>query len=324
MNDIVASFKNANVLIVGDVMLDQYYIGSADRISPEAPVPVVTIKRKENRLGGAANVALNIKSLDANPIICSVIGNDKEGNKMLELFNREGINTKGIIQTEKRITTTKTRIVSRSQQMLRFDEEIVQPVDTELEARLISLVLDILAKKEADVIVFQDYNKGCITPKLIKEVSTAAREKNIPIAVDPKKINFLEYANATLFKPNLKEIKEGLNIEINTEDINSLDTAAKKLRDKLNHKITLITLSEKGIYVHFNDHSEIIPAHMRNIADVSGAGDTVISIAALCLIKNIDPVILAKLSNLGGGLVCESSGVIPINKLKLIKESELL
>jgi D-glycero-beta-D-manno-heptose-7-phosphate kinase len=322
--EIFKSFNNLKVLVIGDVMIDSYTWGTVSRISPEAPVPVVSITKKENRLGGAANVALNIQALGATPILCSVIGNDDNGNLFLELLKKQKLPTQGIIKDKERITTVKTRVIGGNHQMLRIDEEVEHNVNSATEQKIIAQIEKLIIKEKIDVIVFEDYDKGCITPKLIQDVVALSKQKNIPTVVDPKKKNFLSYSGVTVFKPNLKELKEGLKLDFNHHNITELEKTASLFIKKQKINTLLITLSEKGIYTHSTKTKKQIPAHIRNISDVSGAGDTVVSVAALCTALNLNPILTATLSNLAGGLVCEKVGVVPIDKKQLLNEALLL
>lgn len=313
-------FNNINALIIGDVMVDAYLWGSVDRISPEAPVPIVSVENRENRLGGAANVGLNVNALGANAILCSVIGKDQKGSEFMELLEARKMSVEGIIQSKKRVTTTKFRVIGNNSQMLRVDEEATNDLDNDDLGKLLKRIHSLMNKKHIEVIIFQDYDKGVITPELIDKVVAMAKEKDIPVAVDPKKKNFLSYKNVTLFKPNLKEVKEGLNVVLEEISFKKVENIVNELYKKLNPDIILNTLSEHGVFIKHNSSSMILPAHVRHIADVSGAGDTVISVAALCLAMNIEPTEMAAIANLAGGLVCEEVGVVPINKSKLQDE----
>ncbi|MCF6169835.1 MAG: bifunctional ADP-heptose synthase [Bacteroidales bacterium] len=321
LSRIFNGFNNKTILIIGDVMVDAYLWGHVERISPEAPVPIVSVEKRENRLGGAANVGLNISSLGAAAIICSVIGNDVKGNEFLALLDEEGLNCEGIIQSSKRVTTTKFRVIGNNTQMLRVDEEITSDLEKEEMILLRERITDIFRKKNIDAVIFQDYDKGTINGQLISSVVEMASSKNIPVIVDPKKKNFLSYKNVTLFKPNLKEIKEGLNISFDANNIDEVKTAVAKLQALLKAEMVLNTLSENGVFIQWAKGSEIIPAHYRTIVDVSGAGDTVISVAALCLASEMEAPDLAALANLAGGIVCEEVGVVPINKTKFQDEA---
>jgi rfaE bifunctional protein kinase chain/domain len=317
-------FNKLTIMIIGDVMVDSYLWGKVERISPEAPIPIVALKKRENRMGGAANVAMNIKSMGAKPILCSVIGEDERGKNFLDLLKKERIPVYGILQSTRRITTTKFRIFGNSTQMLRVDDEVEDDLSEKDHSDLINNIDKILSKEKIDGIIFQDYNKGVITATLIKEIIDRATKMNIPVAVDPKKKNFYNFTGVTLFKPNLKELKEGIKVDFDHNNRDLLLSAAQNLREKLNSKYILTTLSELGVMISLKDSLDekniFIPAHVRSISDVSGAGDTVISVAALCLAKNCSPYEIAYISNLAGGLVCEEVGVAPVNKDKLLKE----
>ncbi len=320
LGNLFEAFNHLNVLIIGDIMIDAYLVGSVDRISPEAPVPVVNVKSNVERLGGAANVALNIQSLGATPLLISVVGEDQAGNNLMNLLEQSNLSSSGIIVESNRPTTVKTRVISGSQQLLRIDQETEALVHNDTLSLLREKILELIGT--ADVIIFEDYDKGVISPELISFVVDEAKKLNIPVAVDPKKRNFNAYKEVDLFKPNLKELKEGLKIDFKKFNEQRLKAAAAKLKNEQEIKTLLITLSEKGIYYERADNHAVIPAHFRRISDVSGAGDTVISVAALCLALNVDISILAELANLSGGLVCEEIGVVPINKNKLLFEAQ--
>lgn len=321
MMKIFDSFNDLNVLIIGDVMVDAYLWGNVSRISPEAPVPILAVNKKEKRLGGAANVALNIQAMGANPILCSVIGVDHEGVQFLDLLRTQKLSQKGILKSRDRITTTKTRVIGNNQQMIRVDEETEVDVHPNESATLLQLISYIITHDKIDVIIFEDYNKGLITPKLIQKVVELAKAKGIPTAVDPKKKNFTAYKGVTLFKPNLKELREGLKLDFDLENISEIQRAISSFRVRQKFETAIVTLSERGILTNSRKVKEHLPAHIRNISDVSGAGDTVISVASLCRALELHPVVTAALSNLAGGLVCEQIGVVPIDKARLLQES---
>jgi|TARA_B100001971_G_C18259160_1_gene585035 rfaE bifunctional protein kinase chain/domain len=324
ISQLFSEFSGLTALVIGDVMVDSYIWGNVSRVSPEAPVPIVEVEKRENRLGGAANVGLNLRALGATPILCSVIGTDQRGDDFTGLLKKEGLPLEGIIYCDDRITTTKFRVIGNNTQLLRVDEETTSPLTKKQDQQLWQQIEMLINEKSIDVVVFQDYDKGIISQKLIKQVVKLSRTKNIPVVVDPKKSNFLSYNNVTLFKPNLKEIKEGLNLEVTDDNDVDIELAVAKLQDKLNAHIILNTLSDKGVFISWKIkegyESRLIPAHIRNIADVSGAGDTVISVAGLCVAQNIDPPIMAAIANLAGGIVCEEVGVVSINKEKLHNE----
>lgn len=310
--------------VIGDVMLDTYWWGSVERISPEAPVPVVALKKKEHRMGGAANVALNIKALGAKVSIFSVIGDDDDGQTLDNLFKEEHIATGYLLKSNKRITTSKSRIISRNQQMLRLDSEIIKDLDPPDESRLIDAVTKYIEQEKPDVLIFEDYNKGVLTPKVIREVIQLCRAKGIPTTVDPKRKNFFAYEGVSIFKPNLKEVREAFNIIDENLEQETLENIHKQLKARLNHDVSFITLSEKGVFYEDINGAGIVPAHIRNIADVSGAGDTVIAVASLVFAATKDIKLMAEVANLAGGIVCEEVGTVAINKEKLMDECDSL
>lgn len=318
MTDILEQFNGLNVLVVGDVMIDAYYFGKVERISPEAPVPVVAVDKKENRLGGAANVAMNLVALGAKPTVCSVVGNDKDGEDLINLFHQNGVATNGIVKSQERVTTVKLRVISQATQMLRIDTEETKSITHSESSELVNRITTLL--KDADVLIFEDYDKGVLTRENIAQITEVARQYSVPVVVDPKKRNFKHYHHADLFKPNLKELKEGLNIEFDADDTNSFETSITQMMEHMQLKHAMITMSERGVMITDGKTFHYIPAHIRKIADVSGAGDTVISVAALCFALKLNIKDTAALSNLAGGLVCEEVGVVPIDKEKLKQE----
>ena len=323
--DLFDKFIGLRILVIGDVMLDAYVMGKVNRISPEAPVPIVSLENEDARIGGAGNVALNLLALGAKPVICGVIGEDSSGDKLLNLFEKNGISTDGLVKSIARKTTVKTRVISNKQQLLRIDSESTFPLLESEEIKLNNTIQNII-NQGIDGIIFEDYNKGVLTDSVIQNTIKIAKEKDIPTAVDPKKENFLSYKGVSLFKPNLKELKEGLNLNFDFNSNKDLfEKGIEVLEEKLQNEISFITLSEYGVFIKNQTEKYYVPAHMRSISDVSGAGDTVIAVATLCLISGASTKQIAQISNLAGGLVCEKSGVVSISKNDLLKEvSELL
>lgn len=320
LREIFDKMDDLHIVVVGDVMLDNYWWGSVERISPEAPVPVVSISKRESRLGGAANVALNCRSLGAKVTLASVVGADSDADMLVNLATDAGIDTSLIMKSAHRPTTTKVRILSRNQQMLRVDEEITDELNTQEEHPFIDMVLKYLQRVKPDAVIFEDYNKGVLKENVVRHITAHCNEIGIITVVDPKKRNFLGYKGVTIFKPNLKEVREGLHLDIPTASIAELNEAHEQLHKALEHQITFITLSEKGVYYHDASGHNIIPSHIRNIADVSGAGDTVVATATMVYALTKDAALMAELSNIAGGLVCEEAGVVAINKEKLFAE----
>lgn len=319
-----SSFAGLKVAVIGDVMLDTYWWGKVDRISPEAPVPVVAITKKDYRLGGAANVALNIKALLADVSMFSVIGDDDDAKLLKKRFDEEGIITSHLITSSKRITTNKSRIISRNQQMLRLDAEITTDLEEDDETRLIDAIGKYIENEKPQVVIFEDYNKGVLTGRVIEKVIDISRQHNIITTVDPKRKNFFSYRGVSIFKPNLKEVKDALHLLSDDIALAALQTIHQRLAEQLDHEISLVTLSEKGVFYHNNKVSGTVPSHVRNISDVSGAGDTVIAVASLVYAVTNDVILMAEMANIAGGLVCEDVGTVAINKERLLEECKML
>lgn len=320
LESIFEAFNRLNVLVVGDVMIDSYLWGKTSRISPEAPVPIVNVVKREKRLGGAANVALNVQAMGATPLLCSVIGDDQDGADYLRLMEERGLSTEGIVQSPERVTTIKHRIIAGAQQLLRVDAEIEHNLTDYEERYLEDRFVQLLGK--ADVVIFEDYDKGVFSERNIRRFLDLANQRGVPSVIDPKKKNFLSYVGCTLFKPNLKELKEGLKADFADENLPAFEDAVEELQERLQVKQVLVTLSERGVFVADGAAKTYIEAHRRSISDVSGAGDTVISIAALCMALKTSVHFMAGLSNLGGGLVCEQVGVVPVDKQRLYEEAQ--
>lgn len=320
LDTLFQEFNAKKVLIMGDVMVDAYLWGKVERISPEAPVPVVTVRKKDYRLGGAANVAKNVANLGAEPMLCSVIGNGPNGQLFTQLLRESGISDKWMVRSNNRPTTIKTRVIGGHQQMLRIDEEVTDVLDQSEQAAIQETVME--AIRLCDILVFEDYDKGVLNPALITSCLAMAKELDKTVLVDPKKKNFLHYQGATVFKPNLKELQEGLKLDLPSEfSLQAVARAAAKLRQVLGAQTAMITLSEHGVYIGSDTEEHHIPAHKRDIYDVSGAGDTVIAISAVLLACGAPIKLVAELANLGGGLVCERVGVVPIEKEQLRQEA---
>ncbi|MBL7859836.1 MAG: D-glycero-beta-D-manno-heptose-7-phosphate kinase [Cyclobacteriaceae bacterium] len=316
---IFQAFNELRVLIIGDVMLDSYIWGAVERISPEAPVPIVTVKKRDLRLGGAANVALNVQALGATPVLVALCGEDEAGKKLRTILEQQGMSTEGLVVSSTRPTTVKTRVIASSQHVVRVDEESDKESNSQEENQLVERIHKLLPS--CQVVIFEDYDKGVINESLVAKTVALAKQQQVPTVVDPKKRNFLAYKGVSLFKPNLKEMREGLKVELESGNQEQLETAVELLKQKLAVEGVMATLSEQGVYIDYQSQKLKLPAHPREIADVSGAGDTVVSIAALCVALQLPPRQIAELSNLGGGLVCQHVGVVPINKQELLQEA---
>jgi rfaE bifunctional protein kinase chain/domain len=320
IDQLFEQFRTLKVGVIGDIMLDSYMWGHVDRISPEAPVPVVLLDRKEYRLGGAANVALNLRSLGAPVSLFSVVGSDEEGDRLIKMLREQSIQTNGLIQSNNRITTNKTRIISRNQQMMRLDSETTRELNDADTNCLLTAIEEYITKEKPGVVILEDYNKGVLTGSVIEYVIALCKKHRVITAVDPKRKNFFAYKGVDIFKPNLKEAKDALNL-IGDQPLSELmPTVHTQLNEELNHRVSFITLSEKGVFYQQGDDRAIIPSHVRNISDVSGAGDTVIAVAALVYALTGDAQLMASISNIAGGLVCEEVGTVPVNSERLKQE----
>jgi rfaE bifunctional protein kinase chain/domain len=317
-------FSKIKVAVIGDVMLDTYWWGKVDRISPEAPVPVVAVTKREQRIGGAGNVALNLVSLGAHVNVLTFLGKDDDGEQLTTLFNQNNIGAKYIVTSTDRITTNKIRIISRNQHMMRLDAEMQTDITQNDEEKLLYSFEEYIAAESPDIVILEDYNKGVLTQTVVTKIIALCKQHHILTAVDPKRKNFFSYVGVDIFKPNLKEAVEGLNILTDVVSLSLLKDIHLLLQEKLKHKISFITLSEKGVFYNDNNSSSLIPTHIRSIADVSGAGDTVIAVASLVYAATKNVKLMAEVANIAGGLVCEEVGTVAINKESLLKECEEL
>jgi rfaE bifunctional protein kinase chain/domain len=319
IENVFEGLKQLKVLVVGDVMLDNYWWGHVERMSPEAPVKIVSLDKKDSRAGGAANVAMNCISLGAKVSLASVIGSDADGDTLIALTKQQGIDTTLVLKSKTRPTTTKTRVMSDDKQVVRIDAETIEDLSAADEHPFIDAVLRHIQIAKPDVVILEDYNKGVLKENVIQRIVAHCKELGCVTAVDPKKKNFLAYKGVTIFKPNLKEVREGLDLPVANVSLAELDEVHSHLKSELAHDVTFITLSEKGVY-HNDGRSAIIPSHQRNISDVSGAGDTVIAAASLIYAITKDAALMAAVSNIAGGLVCEAVGVVPVDVEQLKRE----
>ncbi len=310
--------KGKKIAIIGDVMLDKYVYGAISRISPEAPVPVVDIQKTEYKLGGAANVANNIKALDAEPILIGVIGDDYDSGHYIDVMKSLKLSTVGIFKDKKRPTTAKTRVIAHSQHVLRVDNEIKENISADAKKKILSFVKANL--KDFEAVILQDYNKGVLTKEIIREVISMCKKAKKPVYVDPKFTNFHEYKDVTVFKPNRKEVSDILGRKIDGEE--SVKEAGRELIDKLSCEYLVLTRGEKGMMLFDKEKNKTvilnIPTQARRAADVSGAGDTVISTIAVMLAGGANIIEAVMLANQAAGIVCEEVGIIPIYKQALI------
>lgn len=292
-------------------MLDVYIWGKVVRISPEAPVPIVEVQEESYRFGGAANVGMNIKSLGGYPFLVGIIGYDKEGSVIDALLEEYELEKNGIFYDEERPTTVKTRIIAHNQHVVRIDKEDKSHISKEMEEKIMAFINS--HKNKIDGIILEDYNKGVLTKTLIKQIIDFANANNILITVDPKFDNFFEYQNVTVFKPNRKETENALGMRLDTEE--KVIEAGKRLKEKLNPEYLLLTRGEKGMTLFLkNGDVHTIPTRARKVADVSGAGDTVIATLTMALAAGASIDEAATIANLAAGLVCEEVGVVPVDR----------
>lgn len=321
----IKNIAHLSALVVGDVMLDSYLFGSVERLSPEAPVPVVLMSGRDERVGGAANVARNVQALGAQVHIATVIGDDSAGERLKELIIAHSIGVSACICEIGRKTTIKTRIIRDNEHMLRVDEETDKAITVETAAKLLKACLEILSNSRIDVVIFEDYDKGVLSPEFIKSLTSEAKNRGIPVTVDPKLKSFFNYLGVDIFKPNIKELREGLQCDI---DIHTgIPDALNELHEKLAPKMSLTTAGSHGMWIHCPDEGNSdapnhihIQARPSNVIDVSGAGDTVIATASLMLASGASPLQIAEVANIAGGQVCEHSGVVTVDLEKLIAE----
>ncbi|HSD63336.1 MAG TPA: D-glycero-beta-D-manno-heptose-7-phosphate kinase [Ignavibacteriaceae bacterium] len=314
MNELKKNFKGLNVAVIGDMMLDCYFQGDVKRISPEAPVPVVEVGNEFFRFGGAANVALNILKLSGNPLPVGVIGYDNDGSIFTSLINESNINAEGIFLDEERPTTSKTRVIANNQHVVRIDKESKEYISKNVQNKIFNYLE--AHSKNLDAIILEDYNKGVLTPSLIEKIIQLALSKDIIVTVDPKFNNFFSYKNVTVFKPNRNEAEDVLGIKIRTDE--DISNAGNKILEKLNAEYVLLTLGEGGIVVFEKGKpAKRMPTKARKVADVSGAGDTVISTLTMAMAAKADIIEASYLANFAGGIVCGEIGIVPIELDKL-------
>jgi len=315
-NRIFKDFKNKKIAVIGDLMLDRYLWGTVARISPEAPVPVVEIDSEATRLGGAANVVHNLSTLGAVAMPFGVVGDDSAGDELIELFKNMGFNTDGIIIDKSRATSVKTRIIAHNQHVVRADRESKGTISHDICSQLIKKISDFLS--DLDAVIFQDYNKGLLTPETIKGIIQLVKPTHQVITVDPKFDNFFDYKGVTVFKPNRKETEQALGIRILNDD--DLTKAIIHLKEKLLCENVLITLGAKGMcLLDANGEVSMIPTKAQQVHDVSGAGDTVISTLTLALIAGATMKEATTIANYAAGVVCSEVGVVPIYFEQLIE-----
>ncbi|MGL4976506.1 MAG: D-glycero-beta-D-manno-heptose-7-phosphate kinase [Cetobacterium sp.] len=312
LEEILNSFAKLKVAVVGDMMLDDYLIGSVERISPEAPVPVVSIKKERFVLGGAANVVNNLSTLGANAFCFGVVGEDFDGDRLVRELEKKGIETFGVVKTEDRPTIVKRRIISGNQQLLRLDWEDARPITKNLEDNLLNHIEKRI--EDLDAIILSDYDKGVLTPRVVKRIISLCKEKGIIVTVDPKPKNALNYIGATSMTPNRKEAIECLG----KKSFENIIEIGKELKNKLELSSLLLTRSEEGMSLFEGDEIINIPTYAKEVFDVTGAGDTVISVFTLASAAGLTLHEAAKIANTAAGVVVGKMGTSTVTKEEIL------
>jgi len=314
---LINDFRKKTVLVLGDLMLDEYLFGQVSRISPEAPVPVVEVREEKYLLGGAANVAWNIASLGAKVIPLGVVGKDRPRQTIIKEFRSKKISRKGLVEDPKRHTTIKTRIVAHHQQVVRVDREHRQDLSPALAARVMARLKKLIPG--VDAVLIEDYNKGLITESVLRATLELCRKHKKIVTVDPKFNHFLDFKGVTLFKPNVLETERALGIKIAGPQ--DMLQAGKMLIEKLGAKAVLITAGERGMYlITSGSKTEHIPTMAKEVYDVSGAGDTVIAVLTLGLAAGASFLEAAVLANHAAGVEVSKFGVAAVS-VKELKEA---
>jgi len=313
LKSIFSKFKDQKVVVLGDLMLDEYIWGRVKRISPEAPVPVVEVQTESTRLGGAANVALNLLAMGAKPVLVGLVGKDRAGQRLIAEAQHHGLTTRGILADPGRHTTTKTRVIAHHQHVVRIDKEATYQLEEKTAERLLGILEKALGGTSA--LLFEDYNKGVLTPKIINLGIGLAKTQKALVTVDPKFDNFFSYKGATVFKPNQQETEQALGIRISNEK--TLLAAGRTLQDRFPGSAILITRGEHGLALFEKKTVTHIPTVAREVYDVSGAGDTTIAALTLCLASGATLVESAHIANQAAGIEVGKVGIAPVTKQEL-------
>ena len=311
--------KRPAILVIGDLMIDHYIWGSATRLSPEAPVPIVNVKNESTTLGGAGNVVQNLVALGATVSIAGVIGNDAAGIQLIEILGNEGVDTNLIIKDNARHTTNKTRILVGSHQLVRVDREITDPLSIELENELLNKLSSQVSK--ADIIIFSDYNKGLFSPPFTQRLLKLANEHHKKVIIDPKGLNYDKYKGAYLIKPNRKELAEAAKTE-KINNINDIQEAAKTIFEQTKTAYLIVTLSEEGMAIVTERGIELLPVKATEVFDVTGAGDTVIAAIAYFIACGLSVEDACELANHAAAIVIRRIGSATTTVSEIIKDIE--
>ena len=307
--DLIDRLGGGKVAVIGDIMLDRSLFGVTERFSAEAPIPIVDVKSKVEQLGGAANVANNLRALGNIPTLFSVVGDDQDGGILSNLIEDNIPGEHFIFQESSRPTTVKMRTFAQDRQIARADFESCREIKKEAVEKLVTGLNN--RAHDLSAIVVEDYNKGLLTASFIKEILKIAKKFDLKILVDPKFDNFFEYKGVTLFKPNIKELSEATSIKIS--NVEQVKEAASILRKKLKSQYVMVTMGKDGIFLMGEDERSVTrPAFVRIVNDPAGAGDTVISVMTSALVAGISPEDAMVIANYGGGAICERVGIQPI------------
>ncbi|HHS12512.1 MAG TPA: D-glycero-beta-D-manno-heptose-7-phosphate kinase [bacterium] len=316
LKNLFQDFSRLRLAVVGDIMLDHYVWGKVERISPEAPVPVVDVESESIQPGGAANVAVNVQTLGANAFSVGVIGQDSEGDRLVESFTEHRMDTGGLIRLKERPTSVKTRVIAHNQHVVRADREVRNPLPVSVQDRIMEML-----KREwelLDGVILEDYNKGLLTPRLIHRIIRTANEHGKPVYVDPKHQHFFEYRDVTVFKPNRQEVVSQMHLRNELDD--DPEEVGGKLQERLNCRVLLVTLGEKGMFLFEKGKPMVrLPTQVKQVHDVSGAGDTVIATLSTAMTAGADARTAASIANFAAGIVCERVGTVPVEGSALIQ-----
>jgi rfaE bifunctional protein kinase chain/domain len=321
LNILKGDLSHIHIMVLGDVMIDRYTMGTTSRISPEAPVPVILWKKTEDRLGGASNVAANLKSMGCRVSLMGLCGNDPDADILEKLLYEIGCDEVILLRDSNRPTTVKTRIVAELHQIARIDHESDDEIPESIIEKGLEILKNSFAKNKIDVLILQDYNKGLLHSGWIDKILQTTREHGVKVAVDPKRNHFFEYKNVDLFKPNLKEALQIMDMPF--KNLSDLPLISKSLKEKIQCHKLMITLASDGIWIESEGTGRQFLTRPRRVADVSGAGDTVIALAAICMACALSDVFMANCCNAGGGQVCEKFGILPVKKAELIDELQV-
>ena len=311
--------KKPSILVIGDLMIDHYIWGAATRLSPEAPVPVVNVKKETTTLGGAGNVVQNLVALGAHVAVAGVIGNDSSGRQLINMLEHEGVKTNALIKDDARPTTIKTRVLAGSHQLVRIDKEITESLSPDAEHDLITALRANIAG--ADIVIFSDYNKGLFSPGVTQKMIAIANEHEKKVVIDPKGLNYAKYEGAFIIKPNRKELAEAAKVE-KISNITELRDATKTIFAQTKTQYLIVTLSEEGMAIVTERSSKLLPVKATEVFDVTGAGDTVIAAIAYFVALGFEVEEACELANHAAAIVIRHIGSATTTVEEILKDME--